>query len=166
VAGLKAGQPGQHPDNPFLSGDMLPGQTGHPPYKGVHLSGCPDRKERGCQKEGGENRQQHTKPSNTQSNTKEKIGASRAEQHAPPPDAPILPAPDCDVLIGLDSIAAWLGISRGQCRGLVDDGAVPTFRLPGRSTRCALKSAIGAAMQEYARRPGAAAKTPPRKRSA
>jgi hypothetical protein len=83
-----------------------------------------------------------------------------------PPDAPILPADDCPVLIGIDVIAAWIGISRGRCRGLVDDGAIPTFRLPGRSVRCALKSAIGAVMEEYSRRPGAAAKAPPRKRSA
>jgi hypothetical protein len=85
---------------------------------------------------------------------------------AAPPDEPTLPAADCPVLIGVDQIAAWLGISRGRCRGLVDDGAIPTFRLPGRCTTCALKSAIGAVMEEYSRRPGAAAKAPPRKRSA
>ena len=90
--------------------------------------------------------------SNTKNNVAKKIGAA-------PPAAPILPAADCPVLIGVDQIAAWLGISRGRCRGLVDDGAVPTFRLPGRSMRCALKSAIGAAMAEYA-------KSPPRKRKA
>jgi hypothetical protein len=99
-------------------------------------------------------------PSDTETSVREKIGA------AAPRDTPILPATDCDVLIGVGTIAAWLGISRGRCRGLVDDGAIPTFRLPGRCTTCALKGAIGAAMAEYARRPGAAAKGPPRKRSA
>jgi hypothetical protein len=94
------------------------------------------------------------------SQRRKKIGA------AAPAAEPALSAPDCPVLIGLDCIAAWLGISRGRCRGLVDDGTIPTFRLPGRCTTCALKSAIGAVMEEYSRRPGAAAKAPPRKRSA
>jgi hypothetical protein len=147
VAGLKPGQPGQHPDNPDLSGDMLPGQTGHPPYKGVH---CPAVRTAAA-KEKGENF-----PSNTQTDGKEKIGAA----------PPSLPADDCPVLIGVDQIAAWLGISRGRCRGLVDDGTLPTFTMPGRATRCALKASVGAVMEEYSRRPGAAAKAPPRKRSA
>jgi excisionase family DNA binding protein len=83
-----------------------------------------------------------------------------------PPDAPSLPAADCPVLIGVDQIAAWLGISRGRARGMIADGSLPTWRWPGRSVRCALKGAIGAVMEEYSRRPGAAAKVPPRKRSA
>ena len=70
------------------------------------------------------------------------------------------------LLIGVDQIAAWLGITRGRCRGLVDDGTLPTFTMPGRATRCALKASIGAVMEEYSRRPGADAKSPPRKRSA
>ena len=97
-----------------------------------------------------------------------KIGAKKsgaAMADAAQPDAPILPAIDCPVLIGVDQIAAWLGISRGRCRGLVDDGAIPTFRLPGRFVRCALKSAIGAAMVEYASRPGATAKSPARRKT-
>jgi hypothetical protein len=90
------------------------------------------------------------------------MGAAMSD--APPPDEPALPAPDCPVLIGLDAIAAWLGISRGRCRGLVADGTIPTFRLPGRSTtRVALKVAIGAAMLEYAKQPGAFEKSAPRK---
>ncbi len=64
--------------------------------------------------------------------------------------APLLPATDCPVLIGIDAIAAWLGIGRGRCRGLVDSGVLPTFRLPGRSFRCALKTEIAEAMQQYA----------------
>jgi hypothetical protein len=83
-----------------------------------------------------------------------------------PPDAPALPAIDCPVLIGVDQIAVWLGISRGRCRGLVDDGTLPTFTMPGRATRCALKASIAAKLEEYSRRPSAAAKWPPRKRSA
>ena len=86
---------------------------------------------------------------------------------AAPPDEPALPAADCPVLIGVEQIAAWLGISRGRCRGLVDDAVIPTFRLPSRSTRCALKSEIGAAMLEHAAQPGACAKSPrKRKRTA
>jgi hypothetical protein len=85
---------------------------------------------------------------------------------AAPPDTPNLPADDCPVLIGVEQIAAWLNISRGRCRGLVDDGTLPTFTMPGRATRCALKASIGAVMEEYSRRSGAAAKAPPRKRSA
>ena len=61
-----------------------------------------------------------------------------------PPLAPALPAPDCDVLYGLSAIATWLGMSVQQCRPLVADGLIPTFRPPGRTTRCALKSAIHA----------------------
>jgi hypothetical protein len=105
------------------------------------------------------------KPAGTKIDSEEKISGEKISAAAPLVE-PALPAIDCPVLIGLDSIAAWLGISRGRCRGLVDDGAVPTFRLPGRSVRCALKSDVAAKMQEYARRPGACAKSPPRKRSA
>jgi excisionase family DNA binding protein len=83
-----------------------------------------------------------------------------------PPDAPNLPAADCPVLIGVEQIAAWLNISRGRTRGMIADGSLPTWRWPGRSVRCALKAAIGAAVQEYANRPGACAKAPPRKRKA
>jgi hypothetical protein len=68
---------------------------------------------------------------------------------------PALPAADCPVLIGPDAIAAWLGISRGRCRGMIADASLPTFRLPGRSVRCALKSAIAEAFEEYARREAA-----------
>ena len=89
------------------------------------------------------------------------MGAAMADG-APPAEA-ASPGIDCPVLIGVDQIAAWLGISRGRCRGLVDDGTLPTFTMPGRATRCALKAAIGAAMQEYANRPGACAKAPPRR---
>jgi hypothetical protein len=77
-------------------------------------------------------------------------------------DEPAPPAIDCPVLIGVDQIAAWLRISEGRCRGMIADGTVPTFRWPNRSVRCALKSAINAAVLEYASRPGAAAKSPAR----
>jgi len=84
---------------------------------------------------------------------------------AAPPATPNLPADDCPVLIGVEQIAAWLNISRGRTRGMIADGSLPTWRWPGRSVRCALKSAIGAAVQEHANRPGACAKAP-RKRKA
>jgi hypothetical protein len=99
-----------------------------------------------------------------QKNRRKTSGAAMAD--GLPPAVPALPAIDSPVLIGLDQIAAWLGISRGRCRGLVDDGTLPTFTMPGRATRCALKASIGAVMEEYSRRPDAAAKAPPRKRSA
>jgi excisionase family DNA binding protein len=96
-----------------------------------------------------------------ESRAKEKIGAAMADGLAP--DAPNLPAPDCPVLIGVEQIAAWLNISRGRTRGMIADGSLPTWRWPGRSVRCALKSAIGAAVQEHANRPRACAKAPRKK---
>jgi hypothetical protein len=99
-------------------------------------------------------------PSDTQTNVAEKIAEKISAA------APILPADDCNVLVGISAIARWLGVTAGQAKSLVDDGTVPSFKPPGRTARCALKSAINAAMAEYARRPGACAKSPPRKRSA
>ncbi|SHM06788.1 hypothetical protein SAMN05444159_7585 [Bradyrhizobium lablabi] len=78
-----------------------------------------------------------------------------AEKKIAPRDEPALPAIDCDVLFGLGAIARWLGITVGQAKALVDDGTVPTFKPPGRSARCALKSAINEAFAEYARRSAA-----------
>jgi len=50
-------------------------------------------------------------------------------------------------------------------KALIDDGTIPTFRLPGRSVRCAIKSELNATIREYARRPGATAKSPARRKT-
>jgi hypothetical protein len=81
-----------------------------------------------------------------------------------PPDSPILPATDCDLLRGIDGIAKWLGWTRGQVRAAIDCDELPSFR--SRGAVFAFKSAILERFREIARRPGAAAKAPPRKRSA
>jgi hypothetical protein len=65
---------------------------------------------------------------------------------------PALPAADCDVLYGVGTIARWLGMTRGQAKPLIDDGTIPTFRPPGHTARCALKSEINAAFREHADR--------------
>lgn len=41
MARLTSDIPGHHPDTGQMSGDTYPGQTRTPPYKGVHMSGCP-----------------------------------------------------------------------------------------------------------------------------
>jgi hypothetical protein len=61
-----------------------------------------------------------------------------------------LSAADCNVLYGTKAISKWLGMSIQQCRPLIDDGTIPTFKPPGRSIRCALKSAVNAAWEKYA----------------
>jgi hypothetical protein len=82
-----------------------------------------------------------------------------------PPDAPSLPAADAELLYGVAMIGRWLGLSEGQVKALIDDGTIPTFRMPGRATRCAIKSELNATVREYANRPRACAKAP-RKRKA
>jgi hypothetical protein len=85
---------------------------------------------------------------------------------AAPPGTPNLPAIDAELLYGVAMIGRWLGLSQGQAKALIDDGTIPTFRMPGRSVRCAIKSELNATVREYARRPGACAKVPPRNRKA
>lgn len=67
-------------------------------------------------------------------------------------DDALLPAVDCDALYGASAIARWLGMTIGQCKPLIADDTIPTFRPPGRKALCALKSEINAAFAEYARR--------------
>jgi len=52
----------------------------------------------------------------------------------------LLPAADCDLLIGIGQIAAFHGISDGQCSSLIDGGIITTFKVPPRNTVLALKS--------------------------
>jgi hypothetical protein len=54
--------------------------------------------------------------------------------------AVILPSQDCDLLTGSAQIAAWFGLSEGQCSARINDGRIVTFKLPGKATVYALKS--------------------------
>jgi ascorbate-specific PTS system EIIC-type component UlaA len=65
------------------------------------------------------------------------------------------PAIDCNVLFGIGAIARWMGLTSGRVKQLIDAEIIPTFKPPGRSSRCALKSAINEAFAEYAGRPAA-----------
>jgi len=51
-----------------------------------------------------------------------------------------LPAPDCDLLVGRNQIAAWFGITEGQCSARINDGEILTFKRRGKTTVYALKS--------------------------
>lgn len=55
-------------------------------------------------------------------------------------DPTSLPAHDCDLLTGRDQIAAWFGITVGQCSARINSGEILTFKLHGRTTVYALKS--------------------------
>ena len=62
-------------------------------------------------------------------------GAVRAK-----PDEVLLPAADCDLLIGVGQIARWFGLTAGQTNTRIDGGDIVTFKLPGKTTVYALKS--------------------------
>jgi hypothetical protein len=51
-----------------------------------------------------------------------------------------LPAPDCDLLVGIGQLAAFHGLSIGQAKVLIADGIITTFKMPPRNTVFALKS--------------------------
>jgi len=85
-------------------------------------------------------------PSDTETSVREKISA------AAPPAAPSLPADDCDLLYGVATIARWLGMTRAQAKPLIEADLIPTFRPPGRTVRCALKSALNASFRDWAKR--------------
>ena len=82
---------------------------------------------------------------------------------APPPAKPALPAADCDVLCGVDGIAAWFGWPLGRASDFVTRGIVPTFTVPGGTMRFGFKTEITAAFRAYAERPDARAKAPSRR---
>jgi hypothetical protein len=63
-----------------------------------------------------------------------------------------LPAPDCQLLYGMQKIGAWLGMTRGQVKPFIDDGTLPTFKPPGRSVRCAIKTELNQVFQEWSKR--------------
>ena len=66
-----------------------------------------------------------------------------------------LPAIDCDLLAGVDGIAAWFGWPHGRAKDLVKRGIVPTFTIPSGKMRFGFKSEISAAFRAYAELPGA-----------
>lgn len=86
------------------------------------------------------------------------IALEASPQEVSPPQAachakPSLPSSsDCDVIFGTKAIAHWLGLTYEQVRPLIDDKTVPTFKLPGHTKRCALKSALNEAFRKYANR--------------
>lgn len=54
-----------------------------------------------------------------------------------------------DLLYGTRAIAAFLEISLNKCQKLIADGHLPTFQMPGSSTRCARKSTLNANWQRF-----------------
>jgi L-asparaginase II len=57
------------------------------------------------------------------------------------PAEALLCAEGCDLLSGRDMIARWFGLTAGQTNARIDDCSIVTFKLPGKSTVYALKSA-------------------------
>jgi len=68
--------------------------------------------------------------------------------------SPAVPASShaCDIIIGGKAIAQWLGLTYEQVRPLIDDRTIPTFKLPGHTKRCALKSTLNETFRQYANR--------------
>lgn len=60
-----------------------------------------------------------------------------------------LPASDCELLYGSRMIARWLGLTYGQAKPLIENDTIPTFKIPGHTVRCALKSALNARFREW-----------------
>jgi hypothetical protein len=70
-------------------------------------------------------------------------------QAARPQAAALLSATDCDVLYGVRTIAAWLGMTPGACRARIADGTIPVFRPPGVKVLCALKTTLNCTWAQY-----------------
>jgi hypothetical protein len=56
---------------------------------------------------------------------------------------------DNDLLYGTKAIADFLQISLQKCRELIVVKAIPTFCMPGSTTRCARKSTLNATWAAY-----------------
>jgi hypothetical protein len=56
------------------------------------------------------------------------------------------------IIIGGKAIGRWLGLTYEQVRPLIDDQTIPTFKLPGHTKRCALKSILYETFAKYAQR--------------
>jgi hypothetical protein len=66
---------------------------------------------------------------------------------------------DNDLLYGTRAIANYLELPVQKCRDLINLAGIPTFTMPGSTTRCARKSSLNATWQKYeqAAQPGAVA---------
>src|SRR5262245_17743257 len=56
---------------------------------------------------------------------------------------------DSDLIYGARAIADWLKMPLPTCRELMNEGSIPTFRMPGSTTRCARKSTLNALWAKY-----------------
>lgn len=61
----------------------------------------------------------------------------------------LLSPPESDMLYGLEAIARYMGMTVGQARPHIESEILPTFRLPGCTTRCASKASLTAAWRDY-----------------
>jgi hypothetical protein len=76
------------------------------------------------------------------------LSAAFAQDHSASSGENIVPI-DNDLLYGTKAIAGYLEISLQKCRDLIVTKAVPTFTMPGSTTRCARKSTLNAAWAAY-----------------
>jgi hypothetical protein len=56
---------------------------------------------------------------------------------------------DNDLLYGTRAIANYLELPVQKCRDLINFSGIPTFTMPGSTTRCARKSSLNATWQKY-----------------
>jgi hypothetical protein len=56
---------------------------------------------------------------------------------------------DNDLLYGTRAIAGFLEIPVQKCRDPINFSGIPTFTMPGSTTRCARKSSLNATWQKY-----------------
>ncbi|SDJ61352.1 hypothetical protein SAMN05444171_1233 [Bradyrhizobium lablabi] len=56
---------------------------------------------------------------------------------------------DNDLLYGTRAIANYLELPVQKCRDLINLAGIPTFTMPGSTTRCARKSSLNATWQKY-----------------
>src|ERR1700704_6084185 len=56
---------------------------------------------------------------------------------------------DNDLLYGTRAIANYLELPVQKCRDLINFSGIPTFTMPGSTTRCARKSSLNANWQKY-----------------
>lgn len=54
-----------------------------------------------------------------------------------------------DLIYGTRAIAGYLELPVQKCREMINSGGVPTFTMPGSTTRCARKSSLNATWQKY-----------------
>lgn len=84
------------------------------------------------------------------------LSAAFAENHPTATEETNVVPIENDLLYGMTAIARYLEISRAKCQHLVERNLLPTFRMPGSTTRCARKSTLNAtwaAMEDVATGP-------------